>query len=720
MVDEISQMLTKSSAHDSGALNSIVERAMTRRDLVQLAMCTGALTMMPGTASPAAGVSVAMGPRKVREIENIWIPMTDGIRIAARMWLPEDADQQPVPALLEYIPYRKRDGTRLFDDKSHPYLASHGYACIRADIRGSGDSDGLPQDEYVKQEQDDGIEIIAWLAKQPWCTGKVGMFGISWGGFSCLQVAARRPPALKAIITHNASDDRYIDDAHYTGGCINGGMFSWGSGHTANGLEPPDPAIVGDRWREQWMQRLNNLDFFLGNWLTHQHRDAFWKHASVADDYGSITCAVYAVGGWIDHYHRSVPRMLANLKCPRKRLVGPWGHRYPHMSSGMGPAIDWLTEALRWWDYWLKGTNTGIMNEPMYRVWMQETPAMRGMQSVPGRWVAEETWPSARIKPKRYYLTGLGLAQRAGAEVIRILKPLQTVGITAPRRTPTMDADLPTDQRLDDARSLVFDSAPLTESLEILGTPVVSLDLTVDKPVAFLTVRLNEVEPDGVSKRLTFGVLNLTHRNGHESPEALKPGKRYRIGIQLQDCAQVLKAGNRIRVAISTTYWPMIWPSPEPVTLTLYAGKSELALPERPPRPADAQLKPFGTSFVPETWGHPKLTAPKVFEWDLEAQKLTVRTSRESANTVNATGTQLSRSYLEVAEILENDPTSARIECSEIRSFKRGNWDIRCESIVRMSLTKDTLLLTGDVRAYEDDKVIFAKVWHRTIPRQLM
>jgi uncharacterized protein len=668
------------------------------------------------------------GPRKVRSIENVWIPMSDGVKIAARLWLPEDAEQNPVPAIMDYIPYRKRDTTRLPDETRMPYLASFGYACIRPDIRGSGDSEGLPQDEYVKQEQDDGVEIIAWLAKQAWCTGKVGQYGISWGGFSALQVAAQQPPALKAIITHCSTDDRYTDDAHYEGGCIIQDMFVWGIIHTANGTRPPDPAIVGERWREMWMQRLNNLEFYVGNWLTHQRRDDFWKHASVSEEYSRIRCAVYAVGGWVDAYNCAIPRMLAGLQCPRKGLIGPWSHNYPNQGVP-GPAIDWLTEARRWWDYWLKGIDTGIMDEPMYRVWMQNEEATLGKHQVSGRWVAETTWPSPRIRPKHYSLTGNGIETRAGAEVARTLQPRQTVGITAPHWLAfNADAEAPTDQSVDDARSLTFDSEPLKEGFEILGAPVVTLDLSVDKPVAFVAVRLNEVEPGGISTRITYAVLNLTQRESREFPSPLEAGKRYRLRIQLRDRAHAFKAGSRLRVAISTTHWPLIWPSPEAVTLTLYAGKCELVLPVRPPRPEDALLRKFGEPFVPETSGSTILEAcdetPKVFEWNVATRTLTaVSRQGEHRIVLNATGTEIlsgGASRREVLTICDDDPTSAALETTHVAGFKRGDWNVRTEATLRMRLTRSEFLLTGEIKAFEHDKEVFAKLWDRKIRRMLV
>jgi putative CocE/NonD family hydrolase len=262
---------------------------------------------------------VGQFPRRVKEIENAWITLADGCRLAARIWMPVDAEDDPVPAILEYLPYRKRDGTVARDELTHPYFAGHGYACLRVDMRGNGDSDGLMWDEYLKQEQDDALEVLAWIAAQPWCSGKVGMIGISWGGFNGLQVAARRPPALAAIVTICSTDDRYADDIHYKGGCLLNENLGWSSTMLAYSSRPPDPALVGVRWRDLWLERLENEPLLVLNWLAHQRRDAFWKHGSVCEDFGAIEAAVFAVGGWADAYSNAVPRLIAGLKSPSRR-----------------------------------------------------------------------------------------------------------------------------------------------------------------------------------------------------------------------------------------------------------------------------------------------------------------------------------------------------------------------------------------------------------------
>ena len=352
--------------------------------------------------------------RAVREIEHTTIPLKDGTRLAARIWLPEDAETDPVPALLEYLPYRKHDGTHERDALTHPYLAGHGYAAVRVDIRGSGESDGVLEDEYSQPELDDALEVIAWLASQPWCSGAVGMFGISWGGFNALQLAALRPPALKAIVTLCSTDDRYADDVHYMGGAkLASADLGWGGFFFADMCHPPDPLLVGERWREMWLQRLENMPLFLERWLKHQRRDAYWRHGSVCEDFSAIKCPVFAVGGWTDGYTNAIPRLLERLDVPRKGLIGPWAHAYPHFAKP-GPQVGFLQEMLRWWDHWLKGKPTGVMDEPMLRAWMTENhrPASHH-ETLPGRWVAEPAWPPHDRKPHRLFLTDSGLAAAA-------------------------------------------------------------------------------------------------------------------------------------------------------------------------------------------------------------------------------------------------------------------------------------------------------------------
>src|SRR5688572_3538521 len=377
--------------------------------------------------------AVAKFPKQVVEIENVFIPLADGTKLAARIWLPEDAEVNPVPAILEYLPYRKRDRTIDRDALTHPYFAGHGYAGVRVDIRGSGDSDGVLLGEYLKQEQDDALEVLDWLCSQPWCSGSVGMIGISWGGFNGLQIAARRPAALKAVVSICSTDDRYADDIHFMGGCLLLDKISWYSTMFSLNTAPPDPLLVGEKWRDLWMQRLKDSGFWLEDWLKHQRRDDFYKHGSVCEDWSAIECPVFAVGGWADGYSNAVFRLLANLKGPRKGLIGPWGHKYPHFARP-GPRIGFLQECIRWWDQWLKSIDTGIMAEPMLRAWMQDpAPPQPYYDERPGRWIAEKSWPSdnTHLEPRPLLPKRLGNAGQRATAAMATVHPLQTVGLAA-------------------------------------------------------------------------------------------------------------------------------------------------------------------------------------------------------------------------------------------------------------------------------------------------
>lgn len=707
---------------------------MNRRRFVQAAgLTTLALGAMSNKVAAAATGKGGPGdyPYKFREIENTWITMPDGTRLASRIWLPEGAEKNPVPAIFNYCPYYCRMHTRPMDDQRFPFYAGNGYACVRVDIRGSGDSDGMPMDEYVQQEQDDGLEIIKWIANQPWCSGAVGMEGISWSGFNTLQIADLNPPALKAAIAHCFTDDRYADDAHYKGGCVIGDMFGWGTVWMAIQGQPADPAIVGEaNWRERWLERLKAVQFNIGTWMSHQHRDDFWKHASVRENYGGVKCPVYCIGGWVDGYKNPVGRTLANLKVPRKGLIGPWTHIYPH-TGVPGPAIGYLQEALRWWDHWLKGKDTGIMDEPMMRVWMEDRPPIPGEKDVPGRWVAEDTWPSPRIGDKVLYLNGFDrLGPQQGKEQRVELQPLQTVGLDSGNWCPSgagaaedLVTEIAQDQRVDDARSMVFDSEPVEDEFEILGGPVAELDLMVDKPVAYLVARLNMVQPDGYSGRVSYGILNLCQRDSNEHPEAMVSGKRYRIKLRLDDCAARFAKGTRVRLSLSTAYWPLMLPSPEAVKLTVFSGTSALHLPLRPARLEDKNLHPFDPPYVPTPDIEPLWSEPgsHVVEWKLaEGKRVIHHQVGSGAVLLKAVNTELSGAAKMRYEILDNDPNSCVSTYEYVIGMKRGDWAPKVVATSRVETTKTNFVLNGEITAWYGDTKFFSRVWSREIPRELV
>jgi len=665
----------------------------------------------------------------IEEIEHAWIPLADGCRLSARIFLPESARQQPLPAILEYLPYRKRDFMRSRDEPIHRYFALHGYASVRVDVRGSGDSEGVLIDEYSEQEIDDALQVLEWLAAQPWCDGSLGMMGISWGGFNSLQVAARRPAALRAIITLCAADDRYADDAHYMGGCLLNENLQWGSILTLYSALPPDPEIVGEVWRAMWRERLEALRPFPAVWMEHPRRDDYWKHGSVCEDYAAIECPVYAIGGWADGYSNAVPRLLENLSGPRKGLVGPWAHTFPH-AGVPGPAIGFLQEAVRWWDEWLKGHETGIMDEPLYRVWMQESvPPAPHYAERPGRWVAEESWPSPRIELRRWAINPGRLAREADPPMELSFASPQITGMRAGEWCPFgAEGEMPRDQRPDDGGSLVFDSDPLDTTIEVLGTPRIELELKVDQPVALLAARLCDVAPDASSLRVSYALLNLGHRDGHEWPEALEPGRWVRVSLALNDIAHVFPAGHRLRLALSTCYWPIAWPPPRPVQLAVRTGAAHLELPVRPARPEDRGLRPFA---APESApaSTEKALRPLAFtralQTDLTTNELvyTLRDAGDLAaalSRIEAIDLELGHTLEKRYRILETDPLSAEAELSQRVRLQRAGWQVRVDCHTRLTSTAETFHLECEVSAYEGEQPFCERSFRIPIPRGLL
>lgn len=661
-------------------------------------------------------------PLAVREIENVFIPMTDGTRLAARLWLPED--EGPAPAVLEYIPYRKADGTRERDEPMHRYFAGHGFAAVRVDLRGTGESEGVLEDEYCPQEIDDALEVLAWIAAQPWCDGKVGMMGKSWGGFNALQVAAKQPPELAAILVVCASDDRYADDAHYMGGALLNENLIWGSGLFTLAALPPDPEVVGERWRAMWRRRLEAVPLHVARWMRHPTRDAYWEHGSVCEDPSAIRCPVFVVSGWADAYSNAVPRLLASLDVPRKGLVGPWAHLYPH-EGVPGPAIGFLQEAVRWWSCWLRGEETP--EDPLYRAWMQESVPPRSYYDArPGRWVAEDAWPSPRIEARALAL-GDGRLGDADDVILRTRSP-QTTGLAGGSWCAFgMEGEMPRDQREDDGRSLSFTGPPLEAPLEILGAPTVTLRLSVDRPAALLAARLCDVSPLGASNLVTYGLLDLTHRGGHQAPAPLEPGQVIEVTLRLNDVAHAFQPGHRLRLALSTSYWPMAWPSPAPVTLALHTAGSALTLPVRPPRPEDAALRPFDP---PEAAPGPDIDdlhpggTVRTIERDAITGVVTHTVctdldeeGRPAMTRVGATGMEHGHGMVERFRILEGDPLRAEGEVTHEAIYRRGDWQTRVVTRTRLTADAEAFRVEAELSAYEGEARAFHRTWDERIPR---
>ncbi|WP_405517711.1 CocE/NonD family hydrolase [Streptomyces canus] len=648
--------------------------------------------------------------------DDVRIPLPDGTLLYARVWRP--LTPEPVPAILEYLPYRLTDWTAPRDWQRHPWYAGHGYASVRVDVRGHGNSEGVPGDEYSATELADGVEVVNWLAAQPWCDGRVGMFGISWGGFNSLRIAALAPEPLKAVVTVCSTDDRYDNDVHYMGGSVLAvDMHAWSATMLAFVSRPPDPLHVGDAWRDMWLGRLEQVDPFIHTWLDHQTRDDYWRHGSVCEDYGAIDAAVLAVGGWHDPYRDTVLRLVEHLPAERVRgLIGPWSHQYPDRGLPPGPAIGFLQETLRWWDQHLKGVDTGVMREPLLRAYVSDShPPATVYDTLPGRWVGEPTWPSPNVTTVSYGLQGPPVLVRSP----------QHTGVDAGRFFPFgNDADLPPDQREEDARSACFEFA-VGEETWVLGRPRVRLRVTSEVSRGQVVARLCDVAPDGSSTLVTRGVLNLSARHGRDRAVPWEPGATQEVSFELNGIGYAFPPGHRIRLAVSSAYWPWIWPQPaSQAGFALEPAGSFLELPVRA-REASSdiafeepeQSEPLGVSH-PATFDEPRperLVVRDVAkgEWRLEVAP------RYGGTRVYPDGLEFTEDALETYTIDEHDPLSARTRSDWSIRLHRPElaWDATVRTRSEITCDGTDFHTSNEVVCTDGGEVVFHRTWEKRIPR---
>jgi uncharacterized protein len=532
--------------------------------------------LLTALVSVAAAAVPPSAPAYGVRLEKTWIPMKDGVRLAATLYMPANPKAgEHFPALLEYLPYRKDDDEAVRDYGTHTYFARRGYVGARVDIRGFGRSEGTPPDrEYSAQEQQDAEEVIAWLARQPWSNGKVGMLGISWGGFNSIQMALRKPPALKAILAVAATEELFKEDVHYIDGIFHVDEFELTMDLDQGRPGAPDfsldESVIGPR--------MDSPPWSL-NYMKHQRDGAFWR--APLRPIETLEIPAFLIGGLQDGYRDSIPRMLEKVKAPLKAWIGPWNHGFPN-GSDYGPMYEWRDQAVRWFDYWLKGRDTGVLEDPRVVVYQQHWhPPESQSQDIPGEWRAE-TWPPAGLTPTTLYLqpdhrlsaqqTGSGRDQ---------LRYTASTGVEA----GFWWGELLTDQRPVDAFSLTYDSEVLTEDTAILGLPRVSLRVAADARLADWFVRLSDVAPDGQVTMVTGAGINGAQRDSMAQPEDLVPGRIYPLSLDLHLASWVFPKGHRIRVAVSNALWPMNWPTPYPMTTSVLLGgdsASRIVLPRLP------------------------------------------------------------------------------------------------------------------------------------------
>ena len=676
---------------------------------------------------------------------DVRIAARDGVELSANIWRPlplaGETGQFRGPAVLEMIPYGKDSWRRNADVGRGEYLAARGYALCRVDVRGTGSSGGIALDEYTPDETRDGYDAVEWLAAQPWCDGNVGMWGISYGGFTSIQVAKLRPPHLKAIVPVMATDDRYLTDVHYIGGCVTASELSqYAVSQVAMNAMPPDPGFRGADWRAEWRSRLEATPPWLFTWLREQRDGPYWRPGSLAPDYEAIDAAILNVGGWMDSYVDAALRMQALCTAPSRTIVGNWVHGLPS-SATPGPNLDELHEIVRFFDRWLRGAVDDAPAEPPV-VWFERdyAPPEPFPEALPGRWRAAEAFPHPSVEPRSWRFAGGPLPL-----VGRLVGPGDDAG-SAPdsveryRHRPTVGTrgslswgaggipnGLARDLRPDEAFGPTFTSAPLAAPLSVFGFPEVVLHLTASTPVATVVVRLADVAPDGSSAQVTAGILNLTHRRSHAQPEPLEPGRIEEVRLALRPAGYRFAPGHRIRVSVASSAWPIVWPSPHPTEFELHSGDaspSRLVLPVVPEAggPGDLPVPAFRTSppDVRDPSGGGESDRPR---WDILDDvvdcSVTV-TIHDGGSEVLHDGRRLYAAETLRLTARDDDPGRAVMDADVVYRWSEHEAEIEIRARSLQTSTATDFDLSVELEVDLDGGPFFRRRWEERIPRDLV
>ena len=670
-------------------------------------------------------VTVSKAKYKVKIMPDVRVAMRDGIELAAKITRPDASGA--FPAIMEYNPYRRigKPLPRPHDEypPSVPYLAERGYVIVQFDVRGTGNSGGYSTDIYSDEERQDAYEMVEWIAKQGWCTGNVGMLGKSYSAVVQWQVAVQNPPALKAIIVRSANQDVYEDWTN-PGGAIRPYMFeSYGPLMTAFNLAPPDIEIVGDKWSDLWCERLEkNTPWSIG-YIKNILHGPYWQRRSLQPAYDRVKCAVFVVGGWADWYATPLLKAFSNLSVPKKAWVGPWGHYYAEEKLALpGPRVDGRYEYLKWFDHWLKGLDTGVMDEPAVTLFVRayQKPAPIYLREE-GFWRHEKEWPLARAKNTRMYFQAHELlAPQVPNEADAAHDSYEyhpAVGIAAGRhgRGNITPWAMPLDQRIDESHSLTYTTAPLRADTEVTGDPAATLYISSSADTAYFVVKLCDVAPDGTSKLVTDGCLLATHRESHTDPKPLEPGQVYELRFNLKSTAYVFQKGHRIRIDVTSSDFQNAWPTGKPAVNTVLRDAqhpSHVVLPIVPKQNPVLPAPDFNASPHPD----PKLEeVPRpehTVTQDLVNQTTTTSFASRSGTPIDG----VNRSSFTVSQL---DPAEAVIRSSYELPVPMTGSDVVVKARSTLASDRTTYRHMVEVEITVNGMRHFNKSWSVTVPRKL-